>query len=45
MSKYIIEGGVKLKGKVDLSGNKNAVLPAIAACILTDEEVVSTYFK
>lgn len=40
MSKYIIEGGNKLKGKVIISGNKNSILPCMAACLLTDEEVI-----
>lgn len=40
MSKYIINGGVKLKGKVTLSGNKNSILPCMAASLLTDEEVI-----
>lgn len=40
MSKYIIEGGNKLKGKVKISGNKNAILPCLAACLLTNEEVI-----
>jgi len=35
MDKIIIEGGKSLKGKVRLSGAKNAALPAITACILT----------
>lgn len=39
MSKYIIEGGRALKGRVKLSGNKNAILPCIAASLLTDEDV------
>ena len=34
MSKYIIKGGKKLEGIVDISGSKNASLPIIAACIL-----------
>ena len=34
MSSYIIEGGKKLEGEVDVSGSKNAALPIIAACIL-----------
>ena len=37
MSKLIIEGGVPLKGKVKVSGAKNAALPMIAACLLTDQ--------
>jgi UDP-N-acetylglucosamine 1-carboxyvinyltransferase len=35
MNKILIEGGAHLKGKVKLSGAKNAALPAIASCILT----------
>lgn len=34
MDKFIIEGGERLKGKVRISGSKNAVLPALAATIL-----------
>ena len=37
MDKLVIEGGVKLKGEVLVSGSKNAVLPIIAATLLTDE--------
>jgi UDP-N-acetylglucosamine 1-carboxyvinyltransferase len=40
MSKFNIRGGRPLSGEIVASGNKNAVLPAIAACLLTDEEVV-----
>ena len=39
MSKLIIEGGIPLKGKIKVSGNKNAALPMIAACLLTDQAV------
>ncbi len=39
MAKYIIEGGVRLRGEVKISGNKNSVLPCMAACLLTDEEI------
>ncbi|MFA5932845.1 MAG: UDP-N-acetylglucosamine 1-carboxyvinyltransferase [Microgenomates group bacterium] len=39
MAQYIIEGGNKLRGKVKISGNKNEVLPCLAACLLTEEEV------
>jgi UDP-N-acetylglucosamine 1-carboxyvinyltransferase len=38
--KFIIEGGFPLKGRLRASGNKNAALPCIAACLLTDEPVV-----
>jgi len=36
MDKLIIEGQVKLKGEVTISGAKNAVLPIMAATLLTD---------
>jgi UDP-N-acetylglucosamine 1-carboxyvinyltransferase len=40
MEKFIIEGGRPLSGEVVPAGNKNAALPALAACLLTEEEVV-----
>ncbi len=40
MDKLIIEGGVKLKGEVTISGAKNAVLPIMAATLLTDDACV-----
>ena len=40
MDKFIIEGGVPLNGEITPSGNKNAALPMLAACLLTDEPVV-----
>jgi len=40
MDKFIIEGGVPLKGEVTPAGNKNAALPLLAACLLTKEPVV-----
>src|SRR5512139_1973700 len=40
MSKLLIEGGRSLSGLVDVGGNKNAALPLLAACLLTDEECV-----
>jgi UDP-N-acetylglucosamine 1-carboxyvinyltransferase len=40
MSTFEIEGGVPLRGTVRASGNKNAILPMIAACILTDQGMV-----
>jgi UDP-N-acetylglucosamine 1-carboxyvinyltransferase len=39
MEKFIIQGGFPLNGEVTPSGNKNAALPLIAACLLTDEPV------
>lgn len=40
MRKIIVEGGTPLKGIVTASGAKNAVLPVIAASLLTDGECV-----
>jgi UDP-N-acetylglucosamine 1-carboxyvinyltransferase len=39
MSSLKIEGGRRLSGTIELSGNKNAILPMIAASILTDQKV------
>ena len=35
MDKIIIEGGRRLEGELEISGSKNAVLPIMAAMILT----------
>jgi UDP-N-acetylglucosamine 1-carboxyvinyltransferase len=40
MDEFVIEGGVPLRGEVTPSGNKNAALPLLAACLLTEEPVV-----
>jgi UDP-N-acetylglucosamine 1-carboxyvinyltransferase len=42
MSSLLIEGGHRLSGRVAVDGNKNAALPIIAACLLTDEECLLT---
>jgi UDP-N-acetylglucosamine 1-carboxyvinyltransferase len=34
MDKLVIKGGIRLKGEVEISGAKNAALPAIAASLL-----------
>ncbi len=39
MDRFIIQGGVPLKGQIKVSGAKNAALPAMAACLLTEEPV------
>src|SRR5829696_3153180 len=39
MEKLVIEGGVPLSGTVVPAGNKNAALPLLAACLLTEEPV------
>ncbi len=36
MDKFVIEGGSPLKGNLEVSGSKNAVLPMMAATILTE---------
>lgn len=40
MEKFIIEGGIPLEGEIEPSGNKNAALPILAACLLTGEKVI-----
>ncbi|AGC67396.1 UDP-N-acetylglucosamine 1-carboxyvinyltransferase 1 [Thermoclostridium stercorarium subsp. stercorarium DSM 8532] len=40
MSVFLIDGGIPLKGTVRISGAKNAILPALAACLLTDGKTV-----
>jgi UDP-N-acetylglucosamine 1-carboxyvinyltransferase len=39
MDKIVIQGGAPLLGSVEISGAKNAALPAMAAALLTSEEV------
>ena len=36
MDKIIVEGGRRLKGEVSISGAKNAALPILISCLLTD---------
>src|SRR3972149_4240491 len=40
MEKFIIEGGVALNGEAPPAGNKNAALPLVAACLLTDQPII-----
>jgi UDP-N-acetylglucosamine 1-carboxyvinyltransferase len=40
MDKFRIEGGSRLEGELPVSGSKNSALPALAACLLTSDEVV-----
>jgi UDP-N-acetylglucosamine 1-carboxyvinyltransferase len=40
MEKFVIEGGTPLHGEVSPAGNKNAALPLLSACLLTEEPVV-----
>jgi len=40
VSKFLVTGGKELQGKVDVSGAKNAILPIIAASLLTADKIV-----
>jgi UDP-N-acetylglucosamine 1-carboxyvinyltransferase len=40
MEKFVIKGGVPLSGELTVAGNKNAALPILAACLLTEEELL-----
>lgn len=40
MEKFIIGGGYPINGEILPSGNKNAALPLLAACLLTDQPVI-----
>ena len=40
MEKFVIKGGAPLEGEITAAGNKNAALPILAACLLTEEELV-----
>jgi UDP-N-acetylglucosamine 1-carboxyvinyltransferase len=40
VEKFIIQGGTPLSGEVTVAGNKNAALPILAACLLTEEELL-----
>jgi UDP-N-acetylglucosamine 1-carboxyvinyltransferase len=42
MSTLLIEGGHRLGGRVAVEGNKNAALPLLAACLLTEDECILT---
>ena len=39
MTSFVIEGGHRLEGAIQPIGNKNAALPLLAACLLTDDPV------
>ena len=39
MEKFVIQGGVPLSGEIAAAGNKNAALPILAACLLTEERL------
>ena len=37
MAKFLVQKSAPLKGEVEISGAKNAVLPIMAAALLTDD--------
>ena len=37
MDKFVIQGGRRSRGEIPISGAKNSALPALAACLLTEE--------
>ena len=39
MSRFVIEGGHKLQGTIRASGNKNAALAVLPACLLSDQPI------
>jgi len=36
MDSFLIRGGTRLKGKIQISGSKNSALPIVAACLLAE---------
>ncbi len=36
MDSFLIHGGNRLKGKIEISGSKNSALPILAACLMAD---------
>jgi UDP-N-acetylglucosamine 1-carboxyvinyltransferase len=39
MDKFVVRGGTPLRGEIPTNGAKNSALPAMAACLLTEEPV------
>ena len=40
MAKFLVQKSAPLKGEVSISGSKNAVLPIMAAALLTEEKCI-----
>lgn len=40
MERFVIDGGLPLKGSIKPSGSKNEALPCLAACLLTPKPVI-----
>ena len=43
MDKFLIDGPCNIRGKVFISGSKNASLPILAATLLFDKPVIIKY--
>ena len=39
LERFVVEGGRRLEGTIRPGGNKNAALPILAACLLTDAPI------
>src|SRR5438552_15513002 len=39
LERFVVDGGRRLEGTIRPGGNKNAALPILAACLLTDAPV------
>ena len=40
MDKFVVKGGIPLRGEIATGGAKNSALPALAATLLTGQPVV-----
>ncbi len=40
MDSFLIRGGSRLKGKIEISGSKNSALPILAACLMASGKTV-----
>ena len=40
MDSFVVRGGNRLKGKIEISGSKNSALPILAACLMADGKTV-----
>src|ERR687897_797829 len=36
MDSFLVRGGTRLKGKIEISGSKNSALPIVAACLMAE---------
>ena len=40
MDSFLIRGGTRLKGTIEISGSKNSSLPILAACLMAEGKTV-----